>query len=187
MFELKMNLKAMAAAAVFGAGTLVTSAPAMAQSLADVLAAVRSDSNELSRENAKRLNEFKAATAQQEASMRTLRGELAAAEAEGRRLQAEFDANQRLIGEKATELNTLAGDFGLLLGQFRQASQESMPVIRNSLASAEYKGRADGLAEVAQASTLPTREQLDRLPKAILLEMIGQSEVKSFKATVWGQ
>ncbi len=184
MFELKMNLKAMAAAAVFGAGTLVTSAPAMAQSLADVLAAVRSDSNELSRENAKRLNEFKAATAQQEASMRTLRGELAAAEAEGRRLQAEFDANQRLIGEKATELNTLAGDFGLLLGQFRQASQESMPVIRNSLASAEYKGRADGLAEVAQASTLPTREQLDRLPKAILLEMIGQSEVKSFKATV---
>lgn len=184
MFELKMNLKAMAAAAVFGAGTLVTAAPAMAQSLADVLAAVRSDSNELSRENQKRLNEFKAAAAQQEASMKTLRGELAAAEAKGRALQAEFDTNQRLIGEKSTELNTLAGDFGLLLGQFRQASQESMPVIRNSLASAEYKGRADGLAEVAQASTLPTREQLDRLPKAILLEMVAQSEVKVFKAEV---
>jgi len=184
MFEVKLNLKAMAAAAIFGAGTLVTAAPAMAQSLADVLAAVRRDSNELSRENEQRLKEFRAAAAQQEASMSTLRNELAAAEAQGRRLQAEFGANQDKISEKSAELNTLAGDFGLLLGQFRQASQESMPVIRNSLASAEYKGRADGLAEVAQASTLPTREELDRLPKALLLEMVAQSEVKTFKAPI---
>ena len=48
-----------------------------------------------------------------------------------------------------------------------------MPVIRNSLASASA-GRADTLSEIAQARTLPTRGDLDQLPKAILTEMIAQ-------------
>ncbi len=185
MFDKKLNLKALAVAAVIGAGTLITSTPALAQtSLSQVLEAVRRDSDALNAENQQRLREFRQRTAEQEASMGSLRSELNAAEAQGQRLQNQFDQNQRLINEKATELETQAGDFGQLLGQFRQAAQESMPVIRNSLASAEYAGRADRLSEIAQARTLPTRADLDMLPKAILQEMIAQSEVKAFMAEV---
>lgn len=194
MFDMKTNLKSLAAAALIGAGTLVTAVPASAQtSLSAVLDAVRRDSNQLTQENEKRLREFRQATAEQEASMASLRAELRAAEAEGTRLQNQFAENQRLIDEKATELEAQAGDFGQLLGQFRQASQESMPVIRNSLASAEYKGigddgtpttRSEDLSRIAQARTLPTRTDLDLLPRYILTEMIAQSEVKTFTAEV---
>ena len=186
MFAKTLSIKAFAAAALIGAGTLVTAVPAVAQvsSLSDVLAAVRRDSNELNSENQQRLQEFRQATAQQEAQMTQLRGEVAAAERRGQALAAEFNTNEAELNAKQAELETLAGDFGQLLGQFRQAAQESMPVIRNSLASAEYPGRADGLSEVAQSRSLPTREELDRLPKALLQEMLAQSEVKSFQAEV---
>lgn len=186
MFAKTLSVKALAAAALIGAGTLAAATPAVAQvsSLSDVLAAVRRDSNELSSENAKRLDDFRKATAEQEAQMSQLRGELAAAERRGQALAAEFSTNEAELNAKQSELEEQAGDFGQLLGQFRQAAQESMPVIRNSLASAEYPGRADGLSEVAQSRSLPTREQLDLLPKALLTEMIAQSEVKSFQAEV---
>ena len=185
MFKTKTNMKALAAAAMFGAGALVTAAPSFAQaSLSDVLTAVRRDSDALNAENQKRLDAFKRATAEQSASMNTLRAELRQVEGRGQALQNEFGANQLEINNKSAELEAQAGDFGQLLGQFRQAAQESMPVIRNSLASAEYLGRADRLSEIAQARTLPTRVDLDELPKAILQEMIAQSEVKAFDAEV---
>tara|TARA_B100000678_G_scaffold291301_1_gene307493 strand:- start:999 stop:2384 length:1386 start_codon:yes stop_codon:yes gene_type:complete len=186
MFNANKSVKALAAVALFGAGTLVASLPATAQvnSLSEVLEAVRRDSNELTSENQQRLREFQQATAEQEASMSSLRAELNQAEARGQALQNEFNANEAELDAKQAELESLAGDFGQLLGQFRQAAQESMPVIRNSLASAEYPARAEGLSEVAQSRSLPTREQLDLLPKAILLEMLAQSEVKSFEAEV---
>ncbi|MFC6197331.1 MotA/TolQ/ExbB proton channel family protein [Ponticaulis profundi] len=185
MMNTKTSLKALAAAALFGAGAVVTAVPAFAQtSLSDVLSAVRRDSNALTTENEQRLREFRQATAEQESSMSSLRNELAAAEGRGQALANEFAANETQIGTLQAELEEQAGDFGQLLGQFRQAAQESMPVIRNSLASAEYPGRADTLSEIAQARTLPTRGDLDQLPKAILTEMIAQSEVKSFEAEV---
>ena len=185
MMNTKTSFKALAAAALFGAGAVVTAVPAFAQtSLSDVLSAVRRDSNALTTENEQRLREFRQATAEQESSMSSLRNELAAAEGRGQALANEFAANETQIGTLQAELEEQAGDFGQLLGQFRQAAQESMPVIRNSLASAEYPGRADTLSEIAQARTLPTRGDLDQLPKAILTEMIAQSEVKSFEAEV---
>lgn len=184
MFDKKMNLKSLAAAALISAGSLIAVVPASAQTLSDVLADMRQDAQEIRNESAQRLREFQQRTNQQEASMRQLNQELAAARAEGNRLQNVFAENEARIDELAAEVEAQAGDFGQLLGQFRQASQESMPVIRNSIASAEYPGRADELSEIAQARKLPTREQLDKLPQALLKEMEAQSEVKSFNAMV---
>lgn len=186
MFKTTLNVKALAAAAMFGAGALVSALPATAQvaSLNDVLDAVRRDSNALTQENEQRLQAFRRETAEQQASMSTLRGELNAANGRGQALANQVAATEGELADARAQISELAGDFSLLHGQFREASQQVMPVIRNSLASAEYPGRADGLAEVAQSTALPTREELDRLPKAILQEMIAQSEVKSFEAPV---
>ena len=186
MFKTTLNVKALAAAAMFGAGALVSALPATAQvaSLSDVLDAVRRDSNALTAENEQRLQAFRRETAEQQASMSTLRSELNAANGRGQALANQVAATESELADARAQISELAGDFSLLHGQFREASQQVMPVIRNSLASAEYPGRADGLAEVAQSSALPTREELDRLPKAILQEMLAQSEVKAFEAPV---
>ena len=188
MYTLKTKLKALGAAALLSLGGLSISAPAMAQetSLSDILSRVRANSQELTAENQARVREFQQARDEQAAIMAEARTELNAAEARGRALSAQFDANEAALSELQTQLETEAGDFGELLGQFRQAAGETMPVISNSLSKFQYPGRVEQLSAISQASSLPTRADLDTLPKAILTEMIAQSEVTTFTTTVSG-
>ena len=118
--------------------------------------------------------------------MQSARGVLAAAEAKARTLSAEFDANEAQLGALEDQVSTLAGDFQEMLGQFRSAAGATMPEIANSVSNFDYKDRVAGIAEIAEARVLPTRGQLERLPKAMLQEMIAQSEVKTFTAIVNG-
>ncbi|MEM7662876.1 MAG: MotA/TolQ/ExbB proton channel family protein [Pseudomonadota bacterium] len=185
MLKFNKTLKALGAAALLSLGPIA--APAVAQqnvSLSDILSRVRQDSDQLSQENQRRLREFQEATAEQEAIMAAARSELATVEARGRQLTAQFDENQLRLDELQDQLETEAGDFGELLGQFRTAAGETMPVIQNSLANFQYPGRVEKLAQISQASALPSRGDLDSLPKAILQEMIAQSEVTTFTANV---
>ncbi len=194
MFK-SLSFKALGAAALFGLSS-ITALPAAAQdvTLSEVLERVRRDSQEMTAENQARLREFRQARDQQEALLDEERAELRQLEARGRELSAEFDENEARLGELQAELETLAGDFSELLGQFRTAAGETMPEIRQSFANFDPSanpqeifgadGRVAKLAEISQARTLPTRSDLDSLPKAILAEMIAQSEVKPFTAMV---
>ena len=186
MKTFKSSLKALGAAVLFGSVALVAAAPASAQSLSDVLAKVRQDANQMSAEDQARLKQFQADRAGQAASMQSARGVLAAAEAKARTLSAEFDANEAQLGALEDQVSTLAGDFQEMLGQFRSAAGATMPEIANSVSNFDYKDRVAGIAEIAEARVLPTRGQLERLPKAMLQEMIAQSEVKTFTAIVNG-
>ena len=186
MKTFKSSLKALGAAVLFGSVALVAAAPASAQSLSDVLAKVRQDANQMSAEDQARLKQFQADRAGQAASMQSARGVLAAAEAKARTLSAEFDANEAKLGALEDQVSTLAGDFQEMLGQFRSAAGATMPEIANSVSNFDYKDRVAGIAEIAEARVLPTRGQLERLPKAMLQEMIAQSEVKTFTAIVNG-
>ena len=188
MKPIKKTLQAFGAAALVMGSAMAITAPAAAQdvSLGDILAKVRQDSQQMSAEDQRRLQDFRADAASQQQKMQQARSDLNAAEARGRALSAEFDTNERQISQLSAELETQAGDFGELLGQFRTAAGETMPIIRESLSNYEYGGRAEKLAEVSEARSLPTREDLDALPKAMLQEMIAQSEVKAFTADVAG-
>lgn len=186
MLNFKSSLKALGAASLLGLSAFIVAAPASAQSLADVLKKVQADSNEMSAENQQRLREFQQDKNAQEAKMTDARNALAAAEGKGRALGAEFDANEATLGDLEAQVTAQAGDFQELLGQFRSAAGETMPEIANSFSNFDYQGRVDGIAEIAEARVLPNRAQLERLPKAILQEMIAQSEVKTFTATVDG-
>ncbi|MEO0882021.1 MAG: MotA/TolQ/ExbB proton channel family protein [Pseudomonadota bacterium] len=185
MLKFKKSLKALGAAALLSLGTLA--APAVAQqnvSLSDILSRVRTDSDQLSQENQRRLREFQEAREEQADIMEAARAELRAVEARANALTAQFDANQAQLDELQTQLETEAGDFGELLGQFRTAAGETMPVIQNSLGNFHYPGRVEKLSQISQASALPSRADLDSLPNAILQEMIAQSEVTTFEADV---
>lgn len=133
-----------------------------------------------------RLREFQQDKNAQEARMTEARNALAVVEARGRALGAEFDANEAELGALEAQVSEQAGDFQELLGQFRTAAGETMPEISNSFANFDYPGRVEGIAEIAEARTLPNRAQLERLPKAMLQEMLAQSEVKTFTAVVDG-
>ena len=186
MLNFKSSLKALGAASLLGLGSLMVAAPASAQSLADITKRIQADSNEMSAENQQRLREFQQDKNAQEAKMAEARQALASAEARGRTLGAEFDANEATLADLEAQVTEQAGDFQELLGQFRTAAGETMPEISNSFANFDYQGRVEGIAEIAEARTLPNRAQLERLPKAILQEMIAQSEVKTFTAKVDG-
>lgn len=183
------SLQTLGATALVMGSAIAFSAPALAQenvSLSDILRRVQQDSQQMSAEDQRRLQEFRQQTAEQSRLMSEARGQLNAAEARGRALSAEFDENERQLTELSAELETQAGDFGELLGQFRTAAGETMPIIKESLSNYEYSGRAEKLAEVSEARSLPTREDLDALPRAMLQEMVAQSEVKTFTAPVAG-
>lgn len=180
-------LKVLGVAAVFAGSSLAFSAPAIAQAsntLGDILRKVEQDARALSAEDQARLDRFRRETAQQAAAMTEARAELAQATARGNVLSAQFDENQAAIDAKSLQLTTEAGEFAQLVGEFNAAVGEISPEIEESLASFEYTGRLEGLAEVAESVSLPSREELDRLPKAILREMIAQSEVKTFTTSV---
>ena len=164
------TLQTLGAAALIAGSALTIAAPAVAQenvSLSDILRRVQQDSQQMSAEDQRRLQEFRQDTAEQQSRMSQTRSELNAAEARGRTLSAEFDANEQELSQLSAELESQAGDFGELLGQFRTAAGETMPIIKESLANFEYSGRAEKLAEVSEARSLPTREDLDSLPKAM--------------------
>lgn len=186
MFKIKTPLKALGASLLIGSASLLAAQPALSQSLSDVLAAVKRNSEQMSSADAARLKEFQADTASQSARMSEARGALAAAEGRANQLSAEFNANEATLGDLEGQVSNLAGDFQELLGQFRSAAGATMPEIANSVANFDYKDRVEGIAEIAEARVLPTRAQLERLPKAMLQEMIAQSEVKTFTATVNG-
>ena len=99
MLTFKSSLKALGAASLLGLSSFIASAPASAQSLADVVKLIQKDSNELSAENTQRLKEFQQDKAAQEAKMSDAKNALAAAEGRGRALGDECDANEAKLGD----------------------------------------------------------------------------------------
>lgn len=187
MFNIKSSLKVLGAATLLGLSSVTLAAPADAQAtLKSVLDSIRKDSNEMSAADQARLREFQQDKNAQEAKMTEARNALAAVEARGRALGAEFDANEAELGGLEAQVSEQAGDFQELLGQFRTAAGETMPEIANSFANFDYPGRVEGIAEIAEARTLPNRSQLERLPRAMLQEMLAQSEVRTFTTVVDG-
>lgn len=193
MSKITHTLKALGTAALFSVSSMTMGLTASAQqtSLSDILSSVREDSARLTAESQARLRQFQQDTAAQQAEFDQASRELRDSEAAGRRLTAQFEANEARIGELGEELNALAGDFADLLGQFRTAAGETMPIIAGSFSNFDSSKALNGgqdrvakLAEISQARALPTREDLDSLPKAMLLEMIAQSEVRTFTAPV---
>ncbi|MEO1029552.1 MAG: MotA/TolQ/ExbB proton channel family protein [Pseudomonadota bacterium] len=193
MSKFSHSLKALGAAALFGLSSMTIALPANGQAaeLRDILERVRQDSNQLDAEGRARLERFRRETATQQAEFDAASRELRESQARGNRLTAEVEQNRVRRNELKAQLDEEAGDFSDLLGQFRAAAGETMPKIRRSLSNFDpsmklFDGsdRVAKLAEISEASTLPSRSDLDSLPRAMILEMMAQSEVKEFKAPV---
>lgn len=186
--------KACTASILFAAVGFTGFAFAQSGGLGGIISALDRESDALNSEDRARLQQFMAEKSEQEREVAALRAEYNAARREGERLGAESQDNEASIAEKEAELSLAAGDFGQLLGEFRSSAGGLMPELSRSMANFDPavndpavfgpNGRVGRLAQIAEASTLPERADLDILPKAILAEMVGQSEVKVFNASV---
>ncbi|MEO1040461.1 MAG: MotA/TolQ/ExbB proton channel family protein [Pseudomonadota bacterium] len=174
-------------------GVTAFTAPSMAQSnqepvssISQLLDRVRADSRDAAAENRRRLQEFRAEQGRQAALVAEAERELAALEAEGRRNQAQFDANQVEIQRLDEEVRVAQGAFGELFGAARQTAGEVASVLEASVISAQYPGRARELRELSETRTLPERRELDLIWSLQLDEMNAQAEVATFNARVVG-
>lgn len=187
---MKTTMKILAAAMSFGlalsAGAEAYAQTQPATSLNELLNRVRQDTRDASQENQQRLNEFQSSRNQQQSLLSQARNELASLERQADQLSAQFEANQVAIDEQADILRQRQGAFGEVFGTARQVAGEFAAVIDGSIVSAQFPGRADALDALANSNVLPTREELDFIPRRVIEEMIHQQSVTTFNSVVYG-
>ncbi len=193
-----LRIKSLFAAGAFALAAL-TAAPALAQdpptpagTLSEVLNRIRQDTQDQSQEAQQREAEFRSDLNRQQTLLNQAVAELAELEAEGARLQAQFDLNDARIAVLQDELRAGQGDFGELFGVARQAALDISGQLAVSNLSAQPglfvqedgTALADRLAALSETERLPTQLELDAIWKALVQESIHQREVVTFNAPV---
>lgn len=175
--------------AAFAATAMLSAAPASAQitSISDLLNKVRTESASTKAENQKREADFRAARNEQSQRLAAARGELAALEAQARRVQTTFDANQGRIDGLTEELKAAQGDFGEVFGLARAKAGEFKATLDSSLITAEYPNRTEVLGRVSNSKALPSTDDLNAIWQSMLGEIQAQRQVSTFDAPVANQ
>jgi len=134
--------------------------------------------------NKKREREFLAAKADKQALLTKAKNELKAEKARGVRLQKQYAQNEKTLAVRATELENAKGTLGEMFGVVRRAANNTIGSISASIISSQYPGRAELLAELAEAKELPTTKELEELWIALQTEMTESGKVVSFEGEV---
>ncbi len=155
-----------------------------AKSLQELVERVRQGRSEDNAANKQREDEFRRAVAQQQQLLAGAKAQVTAAEAEGARLEGDFQKGELRLTDLQNQLQERLGAFGELFGVVRQAAGDARGQIRNSLVSAERTGRDVPLDKLAQSKELPELKQLQVLWAALLEEAVEQGKVSRFNAKV---
>ena len=134
--------------------------------------------------NKKREREFAAAKADKQALLRKAQNELKAEKDRGVRLQKQYAQNEKTLAVRAQELENAKGTLGEMFGVVRRAANNTIGSISASIISSQYPGRAELLAELAEAKELPTTKELEELWIALQTEMTESGKVVKFDGEV---
>ncbi len=164
---------------------------ALAQtSLADLLKAVQNSRAEEQKLNAQREAEFKAARDKQSALMADAVAKRNRAEGESAALSSQYDANEIRINELNELLRQRQGNLGELFGVTRQIAGEISNSLGDSLINSEFpaaegqENRVAFLKRMADAKSLPSITELERMWFEITREMVASGAVSKYKAPV---
>lgn len=155
-----------------------------AVTLQNVLSAIRRERSEVSAENKEREARFLRERNNQQAELNRVVAQVAAAEAEATRFEGVMETNQGRIAELGTQLAEKQGEFQELFGAARSAAADLRAQVDASQISAQFPGRGEELASVAETDTLPTEEQLRFLWETLAQQIAEQGEVATFTANV---
>jgi biopolymer transport protein ExbB len=153
-------------------------------SIDELLSAVRQDAEVRSAENLAREQRFITSRDAQQQLLEDARRELAEERARGERLKQQFDTNELELGELSETLTVRVGNMGELFGVVRQVAGDTKSIIDNSLISAQLPGRSSLANGLAQATDLPSIEDLTDLYVLLLEEMAESGKVARFNADV---
>ena len=134
--------------------------------------------------NKKREREFLAAKADKQALLKKAERELKGEKDRGVRLQKQYAQNEKTLAVRAQELENAKGTLGEMFGVVRRAANNTIGSISTSIISSQYPGRAELLAELAEAKELPTTKELEELWIALQTEMTESGKVVNFEGQV---
>jgi len=165
------------------------SATATAQdSMSDLLNEVRKGTASESAEHKKRETEFQQRRDQQQQILQQERQTQAQLERESARLEETRRNNEQEITRQLEIQRERLGQLSELFGVLQQAAGDAKSVISSSHISIDNPGR---LAEIntlvdkaSESSELPTLDEIRTWPAQMMLEMIGSSEIVTFKHKV---
>lgn len=178
---MKKVINSILLAATFTAGFSMT---ANANALDDLLKEVKANRVSEAKLDKKRESEFKDARADKQALLNKAKKELAAQQARNKRLTKEYADNEIKLAQKEQELDNATGTLGEMFGVSRAAAANALGQISTSIVSAQYPGRGEALQEIANASEIPSLENLEELWFALQTEMTQSGEISQFTTEV---
>ncbi|MGK7296530.1 MAG: MotA/TolQ/ExbB proton channel family protein [Candidatus Wenzhouxiangella sp. M2_3B_020] len=154
------------------------------ETLQQLLEQVEQAATREARIDQQRLQEFRQERAQQQQLLEEARAELRAQEQRSDRLNNEFDENERELAELSTTLNERMGNLGELFGVVRQVAGDMRSTINDSLVSAQFPGRAEFYANLAERkdTELPSIEELRRMWTGMVRQIAESGNVVEFNA-----
>ena len=135
----------------------------------------------------KREAEFKQARNKQAGLLSAAQNELAALEAEGRRLSGIFDTNEKKLAVLEEELNIAVGTLGEVFGVVRQVSGDFRGVIESSVISTEFSGREKFIDSLTDKKAIPSSKELEKLWFELQREMTESGKVVSYTTNIIGR
>jgi biopolymer transport protein ExbB len=153
---------------------------AAATTLDELLQKVKSSRTAEAAENTARENEFRADRGKQQQLLADAERAFKAAEAESTRLSAEFDQNEQTINERNELLKQRSGNLGELFGVTRQVAADTANVFEQSIISAQYPDREPFLRSLADAKSLPSIAELERLWVEMQTELTETAKISRF-------
>lgn len=170
--------------------SLLFAGAANAQSLADLLKEVQASRAAEQKLNREREDEFKQARDQQATLMTQAVSKRNAAEARSSSLSSQYDANEITINENNELLRQRQGNLGELFGVTRQIAGEVSNALDASVINSEFppvEGQEDRVAflkRIADAKSLPSIPELQRVWDELQREMTASGSVSKYKASV---
>ena len=134
--------------------------------------------------NRQREAEFRTKKSDQQRLLREAQGTRDRLERRSEQLEASFNENELRIISLEEQLRNRLGNLGELFGVVRQVAGDTRGVLDGSLASAQFPGRAEPMAELAESKVLPSIRELEGLWFTLLQEMVESGKVVRFDTTV---
>lgn len=141
-----------------------------------------------SEQNQAREARFRQQQAQQQQILEDAIAQRNSLEQQAAELETRFEQNESQLAELESNLEQSLGSLKELFGVLQQVTSDAAGSFQNSVISAQFPGRAEALAELAEkignSSTLPSIEEIERVWFALQKEMTESGKIAEFNAQV---
>lgn len=145
---------------------------------------IREEAREGTRRNRERIERFRDARDERQRLLEEVSREVAAENDRSDELDRQYEQNETELTELEERLRIRIGNFGELFGVVRDVAGNAVGEVLDSLASAQYPGRAEDARAMAEAKELPSLDDLRALQLMLLEEMAQSGQVVRFTAEI---